>query len=238
MTASFSIIVPARDEEKTLPNCVASIRKAAERVEGPVEIVVVANRCKDRTEEVARELGCVVVHDEGKNLAAIRNTGARAATGDVFVTIDADSTMSPNMLEAIRRKLSSGRVVGGGVSIFLDRWSLGIVVTALVFLPYVLYLGISAGLFYCRREDFFAIGGFDESLCSVEDIDFALRLKRHGRATGRRFKTIWHAWIVTSARKFDRFGDWYFLLHPKEFVTLLKGKNQALADKVWYDFEH
>lgn len=237
MPPKFSIIIPARDEEKNLPACVASIRRAAGDVEGVVEIVVVVNRCRDRTEQVAGELGCRVVEDPGKNLAAIRNSGARAASGEILITIDADSRMSPNMLRAVEKALASGRYIGGGVAILFERWSLGIVATAVAFLPYVLYLGISAGLFFCRRDDFWAIGGFDEGFCSVEDIDFAVRMKRYGRSKGKRWKTILNAWITTSTRKFDKLGDWYFLRHPVEFVTILRGRHQGLADKIWYDFE-
>jgi glycosyltransferase involved in cell wall biosynthesis len=39
-----------------------------------------------------------VVHEDRRNLAAIRNAAARAATGEIVVTIDADSRMSSNML--------------------------------------------------------------------------------------------------------------------------------------------
>ena len=235
---NFSVIIPARNEEKALPRAVEALQHAAAQAACVIEIIVVANRCSDRTAEVAAELGAKVLNHDGKNLSAIRNHGAKAASADVVITVDADSVVSPRTFLAIKKKLASGRSVGGGVLILPQRYSLGIVLTGLALLPLALWYGISAGLFFCRREDFEAIGGFNEEIASAEDIDFAKRLRSHGKVSGRKFNTLYHTPIVTSCRKFDKFGDWYFLINPRMTFALLRGKNQALADRVWYDFEY
>lgn len=237
MSQKISIIIPARDEEAFLPGCLAAIDAAKTRVSNEVEIIVVLNRCTDRTEEIAKKAGAIVVHENAKNLSAIRNAGAKAATGSIIMTIDADSIMSPNMLRRIVRELSNPAVVGGGVLMIPSRFSLGIFLTGLCILPIALYHRISGGVFFTRREDFDALGGFDESLSSVEDIDFAKRLRRFGKKNGRKFKNLFLAYITTSTRKFDRLGDWYFIKNPRLIRTLLTGRNQAAADKIWYDFE-
>lgn len=233
----ISIIIPARNEELYLPAALDSIQRAAACCDEAVEIVVVINRCSDRTQRIAEERSCVVVKDDSKNLSKIRNSGAKRSSGNILVTMDADSRMSVNMLSEIIRVLREEPVVGGGVCMLPERWSLGILATGLALAPIALRYGISGGLFYCRRETFWAIRGFDERLVSVEDIDFARRLRAYGKEHGLRFKTIFRAQITTSCRKFDRFGDWYLLKHPKEFIELLRGKNQELANKIWYDFE-
>lgn len=234
----YSVIIPARNEEKYIRQCVDSLQRAAGEAAVLLEIIVVINRSTDRTEEYAREMDCVIVGSDEKNLARIRNAGASAATGDVLLTVDADSLVSLNMFRAIRPVMESGRYIGGGVAIYPERWSAGIALTYLFMTYYVLRYRISAGLFYCLRRDFEAIGGFDDNFASAEDIDFAIRLKRHGRMQGKRFKTLLGASIRTSCRKFDEFGDWHLLRHPKEFLSVLGGKDQKLADKLWYDFEH
>ena len=234
----FSVVIPARNEEKTLPRAIEALQHAAAQAACLIEIIVVANRCTDRTIEVAAELGAKVLNHEGKNLSAIRNHGVRAASADFVITVDADSVDSPRTFVAIKQKLSSGRSVGGGVLILPERYSLGIVLTGLALFPLALWYGISAGLFYCRREDFEAIGGFNEAIASAEDIDFAKRLRRHGKYSGRKFNTLYRTPIVTSCRKFDKFGDWYFLINPGVTFALLRGRNQALADRIWYDFEY
>lgn len=234
---SLSIIIPARDEEQYLPRCLASIRRSAAHAAVPVEIIVVLNRCTDRTEQIALAAGCKVRRDDSRNLSQIRNAGAAEATGDLLATIDADSIVSLNMVSSIVKKLARSDVVGGGTLIITDRLSLGILLTGICLLPLVLKERVSAGLFYCRKKDFEAIGGFNEQLVSVEDIDFARRLKQYGALTGRKFRTILNAYIKTSSRKFDRFGDWYLLLNPAFFRSLLSGTNGAAANSYWYDLK-
>lgn len=234
--ALVSVVIPARNEEYTLAQCLRSLTAAQAECPCAMEVIVVANRCTDRTVEVATTWGCHVVVNDSKNLSAIRNSGLKAARGEILITIDADSTVSGNMLREILNAVRCGRYVGGGVPILTDRISLGILLTGLCLLPVAFWHGISGGLFWGLRSDFLAIGGFDETLVSAEDIDFARRLKAHGKVSRRAFKILWHSFIVTSTRKFDRLGDWYFIKNFHLFPILLKGRNQAEADKVWYDF--
>ena len=114
----FSILIPARNEEQCLPGCLASVQAAAGPFPDQVEVIVAANRCTDRTEEIAREHGAKVVQDDSRNLAKIRNAAAQAARGEVIITIDADSRMSANMLTEIDRLLRTGKYVGGGVMVW------------------------------------------------------------------------------------------------------------------------
>ena len=116
-----------------------------------------------------------------------------------------------------------------------ERWSLGIVVTGLMLSVVMLRHRVSGGLFWCLREDFQAIGGFNERFVSVEDLDFAKRLKAYGRSKGKRFKTVTKAHIVTSCRKFDTFGDWYLVRHPGLVRRIFTGQSQADADNFYYD---
>lgn len=231
----FSIMIPARNEEGFIARCLESIQVAAEPFAHETEMVVVLNRCTDRTEEIARSYGAKIVRNESKNLSMIRNAGVRSACGDIIVTIDADSWMSPNMLVEIDRLLSSGKYIGGGVLMYPERLSLGIAFTILLILPVLIRHGVSGGLFWCFRSDFEAIHGFDESLVSVEDIDFARRLKLHGKTRGKRFKTITKAHIETSCRKFDTFGDWYFAKNPHLAWKLLRGRDVKAANGFFYD---
>jgi glycosyltransferase involved in cell wall biosynthesis len=231
----FSILIPARNEENFLPGCLDSIEAAAAPFSDQVEIIVALNRCTDRTEEIALKRGAKVVREDGRNLARIRNAAAKAATGEIIVTIDADSRMTGNMLVEIDRLLRTGKYIGGGVPIRPERWSLGILVTVMLLAVMLMWRRVSGGLFWCLRKDFEAISGFDENLISLEDLDFARRLKVYGKSKGKRFTTIKKAHIVTSCRKFDAFGDWYLLTNPRLVRLLLRGKSQEEANHFYYD---
>jgi glycosyltransferase involved in cell wall biosynthesis len=233
----FSVIVPARNEERFIGPCLESIQVAATTYPDQLEVIVVLNRCSDRTEEIAHAFGARTIREDARNLARIRNAGARAAVGWILVTIDADSRMSPGALVAIDRALSSDTTVGGGTVIQPDRSSLGIKVTLLFFNLLVLIFQLSCGLFWCYRKDFESIGGFNENLVSGEDIDFARRLRAYGKTVQRPFSTLRGAYIVTSCRKFDVFGDWCAIRNPLLIWRLLEGKTQTDADTFYYDFE-
>ncbi|MFM1848703.1 MAG: hypothetical protein RL417_2177 [Pseudomonadota bacterium] len=234
--SSISVVIPARNEEMRLPRSVKAIRDSADRAGVVVEILVVNNRSTDRTGDVARELGCVVVESEAKNLSVIRNLGVRASSADAVVTVDADSFVSRRFCERVIAALDDPCIFGGGVLIFPERWSAGILLTGFFLGILAIVYRISGGAFFFRRSAFEAIGGFDERVVSAEDIDFARRLRRYAGDNGGRFKNLLSAWIVTSCRKFDTFGDWYLFRHPLEAWRLLQGRDQKLANKVWYDY--
>jgi glycosyltransferase involved in cell wall biosynthesis len=240
MAPRFSIIVPAHNEAQYLAGCLDAIDQAAARSGGVVEVIVVLNRCTDDTERIARDRGARIAHCEGRNLAAIRNAGAALAKGEILVTIDADSRMSENALAEAGEALASGRYVGGGVPIHPERKSPAIVLTGIVILSLCAAMGIpSAGMFWCYRRDFEAVGGFNETKHTAEDIDFALRLKAHGAKDGRRYGTLKRASLLTSCRKFDQFGDGFaiklMLRHPIKTWRGLHGLDEEFGNRYWYD---
>ena len=238
----FTVVIPAHNEEKYLGACLESVLRAAERVRpDAVEIAVVANRCTDRTEEIARRFGARVLTNDARCIAAVRNTGIRAATGAIVVTIDADSVMSEGSLLEIRNTLAGGRVIGGGTRVKFDRMSLGIfcsaVYVALNLIPVMIRhkAALSGGMFWFFRRDFEAVGGFDESLVSLEDMDFATRLNRLAKSRGKRYGTLKESFITTSSRKFDHFGDWYLVRNRRLTKRLFTGRDRQAADEFYYD---
>ena len=228
-----SVIIPARNEERFIPRCLESIKQAAEQIENEVETVVVLNRCTDKTEEIARRYGAVIAREDAQNLSMIRNAGAAAASGEILVTIDADSWMSPGTLREVCAKIQTERYVGGGSLVRPERLSVGIVCSIAAVLPYLARHGVSFGMFWCNRSDFEAIDGFNPEFVTIEDIDFANRLRRHGRASGRKFGTVWRHPITTSCRKFDEFGDWHLITKRGFLKRVFRGNDTAAGD-YWY----
>ena len=231
----ISIIIPAHNEENYIADCFRSIKAAS--VNYTLEIIVILNRCTDTTEKIALSYGAIIVKSNSKNLSKIRNCGVTKSSGEIIVTVDADSIMSLNMLDEIVQAIKFDNYIGGGVLIKPERTSLGIKLTD-IFLKFVLFfMGVSAGSLWCRRKDFDKINGFDENLLIAEDLDFAKRLKQYGKLVNKKFKTIRTAHINTSCRKFDKYGDWHWfkfmLFKPRK---LLRG-DKDFANEYFYDFE-
>lgn len=237
MTFALSVAIPAHNEEKFIARCIESIARSARLAGQPVEVVVALNRCTDRTREIAEALGARCVIEDSRCIAAVRNAAVRASSAAAVATLDADSWMAPHTVAAILARVGDARYIGGGTVVWPERISLGIVFSLLVVAPYVIRRGVSAGMFWFTRESFEAIGGFDESLVSAEDLDFALRLKAWGVACGRRYGTIRRHGIATSCRKFDTFGDWYLFLNPGLVKAIFTGRNRRAADHFYYDVE-
>jgi glycosyltransferase involved in cell wall biosynthesis len=239
----FSIVVPAHNEEALLGRGLAAIDRAVRRAGTSGEVVVVANRCTDRTEEIARAAGAAVVIDGHRNIAATRNAGVAASTGEIVVTIDADTVMHPDALVEIGELASDGRFVGGGSRFVLDRRSIGLALSRAAIQLGALASRTGGVVYWCARHDFDAIGGFDESKRVGEDVDFAVRLRRLGRATGRRFRNVRRSPSTVSVRKFDTYGDWHMFVevgrmirHPSRYVATTRGTDTTFADEYFYDF--
>jgi glycosyltransferase involved in cell wall biosynthesis len=86
---TLSVVVPAYNEEGTVAQAVRAARQGLTKLGVDGEVLVSASGCTDRTAEVAREAGAVVVVAErGKGEAITRGVGA--AAGDVVCLMDAD----------------------------------------------------------------------------------------------------------------------------------------------------
>jgi glycosyltransferase involved in cell wall biosynthesis len=116
-----SVIVPAWNAAGEIGTLVRAV--LAQRVPGTdVEVVVVDDGSTDATALRARAAGAHVVpaapRPDGGNPAAARNQGARAATGDPLVFLDADCLPADGWLAALLRAHDEGaQVVGGALDL-------------------------------------------------------------------------------------------------------------------------
>jgi glycosyltransferase involved in cell wall biosynthesis len=91
----LSALVVARNEEHRLAECLSCLGFAD-------EIVVVLDRCDDRSPEIARRFTDRVVEGEWEREGERRNAGIAACRGDWVVEIDADERVGPELGAEIR----------------------------------------------------------------------------------------------------------------------------------------
>ncbi|MCK9505339.1 MAG: glycosyltransferase family 2 protein [Porticoccaceae bacterium] len=101
----LSIVLPAKNEEKTVGSIVKSIKVLLV----DAEVVVVDDGSSDRTAEAAEKAGAKVVqHLYSKGNGAAIKSGARAATGEIIVFMDADGQHDPADISLLLARLGEG----------------------------------------------------------------------------------------------------------------------------------
>lgn len=111
MNKNISIILPAKNEALSLPAVIKGIQEQLP----DAEIIVVNDGSSDNTAQLAKAAGArVISHPYSKGNGAAIKTGARAASGDVLVFMDADGQHDPTDIPRLLSGLDDGHdmVVG------------------------------------------------------------------------------------------------------------------------------
>lgn len=239
---TISVVIPAHNEEKYVARCIKSVKIAAKYYGGTVEIIVVCNRCTDRTADIAQKYGAKVILNEDRCIAKVRNAGITAARGDVIVTIDCDNRMTKGTLKEVAYLLQTGRYIGGGAPIRFERYSFPLYCNDLLCRLSFGITGLYCGIFWAEKKTFQAIGGFVEKK-AMEDAATAKALKAYGKSKGKKYTILRKNVLINSTRKYDDMGDWlYFRLMIKNagaFVKAAFGDKEELDilfDKLFYDY--
>ena len=237
-----SVVIPAHNEQNYVGRCIDSIKQAAEHFGGNVEMIVVCNRCIDRTAEIAEKLGARVIFNEDRCIAKVRNTGINAARGKMVMTIDCDNRMTVGTIREAWRMLKSGRYIGGGAPIRFERYSLALWLNDLMCRVAFGLTGLYCGIFWAERSTFEAIGGFVDKR-AFEDAETAKKLRKFGKSHGKRYGVLRKNHLINSTRKYDEMGDWmYFKLMVQNSGAMLKAalgdssEYDKLIDKLFYDY--
>lgn len=238
----ISVVIPAHNEEKYAARCIRSVKRSASVCGCPVEIIVVCNRCTDRTEEIASKNGARVIRNEDRCIAKVRNTGIFNAKGDIIVTIDCDNRMTKGTLKEIAYLLSTGKYIGGGAAIRFERYSFPLYLNDLLCRVSFRITGLYCGIFWAEKKTFQAIGGFAEKK-AMEDAATAKALKDYGRRAGKKYTVLRDNVLINSTRKYDDMGDWLYLKlmfsNIGTFIRAALGDRSGLdrmLDKLFYDY--
>ena len=107
----LSIVLPAKNEAAAIGATVEKIHAQLLQMQivGEIEVLVVNDGSTDNTAAVAQAAGARVVHHPySKGNGAAIKTGARAASGEVIVFMDADGQHDPADIPRLLDKLAQG----------------------------------------------------------------------------------------------------------------------------------
>lgn len=185
-TMTFSIVIPALNEEHVICQCLNSIA-GLEFPHHKFEIIVVDNGSVDRTCEIAESyreaMNITVLRRPEINISGLRNAGAAASSGEYLIFLDADMVVPADWLQrAVKLFISAKAEIIGGFFRVPEHSSW---VARVWFKRKMDEVNLSpsyipSGNLMVTRSQFDMIGGFDESLKTSEDCDFCCRARALG----------------------------------------------------------
>lgn len=110
--ATFSVIIPVYNAEKTIERCVDSIAACGA---ADLQIILIEDCSKDRSWEACQRLAqkypvVTCLHNEkNRGVSYTRNRGLEMAAGEYLLFIDSDDWVDSGYVDAFRRVVSTGR---------------------------------------------------------------------------------------------------------------------------------
>ncbi len=188
-----SIIIPTYNEEKGIAGTLSSIIEAAgEKTETEI---IISDASDDNTLFVASDFPVTTCRSP-KGRAAQMNHGARRASGDILYFLHADTLPPQGFIDTILEATLQGKQAGCFQLTFDDPHWLMQSYGWFTRFPFTLCRGGDQSLFI-TKDLFNRIGGFNENLRIMEDIEI---IERISRVTSF---TILEDVAVTSARKYS-----------------------------------
>lgn len=226
----ISFIVPAHNEERLLGETLRSLSAAARESDLVHEIIVVNDCSTDATAAIAKEHGVRVIDVAHRQIAATRNSGARAAHGEYLIFVDADTVVDAPVVRAAYQAMKNG-AVGGGCALRFDGhvplWARMFLIPTLWF--YRMARLASGAYLFCTRKAFEAVGGFNEELYAAEEAAMSRALGRQGRFVVLRVS------VLTSGRKLRTYSFREVLGVLGRLAWLgKKGVLQREGLEIWY----
>jgi glycosyltransferase involved in cell wall biosynthesis len=246
----ISVIIPAFNEEKFLGNCLLSLKEQDFK---DFEIVVVDNNSTDKTVEIAKKFGVILVSEKNQGVAFARNKGAKIAKGDILAFTDADTILPKNWLSRIKEEFERDKelIAFGGSCEFYSGPISARLASKFLLKPFLFLDKFFSGgfnLMGCnmaiKRGAFFKVGGFNENLKLNEDVEISYRLRKIGKVkfdpnfkvktSGRRFRHGLILGIINYAPA--TIFRWFFKRFDKFQIFPAQRKEESLVGNISFFF--
>jgi peptidoglycan/xylan/chitin deacetylase (PgdA/CDA1 family)/GT2 family glycosyltransferase len=185
----ISIVIPALNEEKFLPDCLNSLKQQTYR--GESEIIVADNGSTDSTATIAERYGArVVTANTQKNVFYARQAGADAAHGDIIIQADADTIYPATWLQKIAERFAKNPEAAAVAGRFYYRekftWAwLELFIRNILNILFSAFFGypllVSGATFAFRRDTFITAGGYRGLNYSADQYGIARRLRQYSK---------------------------------------------------------
>jgi glycosyltransferase involved in cell wall biosynthesis len=223
-----SIVVPARNCERTIGECLTSLL-ALDYPGDRVEILAVDNASTDGTRQIIERYRVRCLHEPRRGPSAARNRGIQASVGDIVAFTDADCVATPTWLRELAKHFEREEIWGVAGEVAADK----------PHTPAQRYVAMrrprlqetvlrlkrpfaGTGNIAFRRETFQTISCFDPMLPSGEDKDFVWRFSGAGLKLAYNPRAlVLHRHRDTASKLFVQFVGWgrgLALVHRKHGV--------------------
>lgn len=216
----ISIVVPTLNEEGYIEDALTSLKSQFTPKE--YEIIVCDGFSTDRTVEIAKKYADKIVYENKRTISAGRQTGAKAAQGDVIVCAGADVFVEPEWLDTLTRPIfgkthvaSIGSVLPRDGNRLENAFSHGVLNPLGAALSRLnTHFVVADNMALCAKT-FRKIGGFNPHLVTGEDTDLIRRMKEHGKVA-----YLPEAQSYVSMRRVREWGYWKYLsFHTSNFFA-------------------
>ncbi|MEK7521709.1 MAG: glycosyltransferase [Patescibacteria group bacterium] len=234
-----SVVVPAYNEEKALPKCLQALI-LQDYPKDLYEVIVVDNNSTDKTSYVAskfkNKLNLKIILEKKKGRGHARHTGFKAAKGKYILSTDADTTVPKDWIKktvALLEREDSIVAVTGPCKINdcprLTNFVFNVMQPSVMTI-YKLAFGhywLNGFNFGVKREVYRKSGGFDPNLNTMEDVDIAEKIAKHGK-----IKCSYSLNVVFSGRRFKHGLVQGIKPYIRDYIEcfVFKNKNVVMED--------
>lgn len=240
----IDVVVPVYNAAAFIGDCLAGLRSAGFSDD---EITVVDDGSTDDTAAKVRAAGLEPLHmGENTSAPAARNAGASRGTASIILFVDADVVVAPNVKALVKDFFSAhpdyAAVFGAYDAKPRAPARISRIRNLLHRHVHVEGAGEAVtfwtGLGAVRRADFQEVGGFDEDVTMMEDIDLGIRLAARGcrimlkpELQGTHLKA-WSLWGMARTDLLHRAIPWTRLLSTPTAQKLPKTLNIGPTGKL------